>query len=89
MMQLDVIKSAANRSRKADALLVEAIAQDLWSRRSGDGTLNWGAVERHLDGIVEQARIDAREIPGRPCLAGRGRAASDAPGGGSEAIRAR
>jgi hypothetical protein len=41
--------------------LVAAIAEELWRLFGGNDTLNWIEAEWHLQRIVAQARVEARE----------------------------
>lgn len=41
--------------------LVSAIAEELWRLYGGDEQLNWFKAERHLERIVGQAWLEARE----------------------------
>ena len=64
-MQL-VNGSAADGAREArvSRRLVETIAQEVWLLHGRNGTLNWAAVERHLNRLVERARRGARHPRG-------------------------
>ncbi|MCI0366330.1 MAG: hypothetical protein L0Y44_03885 [Phycisphaerales bacterium] len=59
-----VIHPAAEPDHEVDVTkrLVGAIARELWLRYGGNETLNWIEAERHLQGIVEDARKQAEDM---------------------------
>jgi hypothetical protein len=78
-----IIRPIVNPQREVDLTrqLVSAIAEELWRLYGGNEQLNWLEAERHLEGIVAEARTNGREtglvlVDARAAGAG---ASSDAP----------
>lgn len=61
-------RSVPDREREVSEMrrLIGAIAREVRRLYGARGTLDWTAVERHLGGIVQQARADARRSRSLP-----------------------
>lgn len=58
-----IVRPILDRQRELDLThrLVSAIAEELWRLFGGNETLNWIDADWHLQRIVAQARVEARE----------------------------
>ena len=69
-----VISPVVDPQREIDLTqrLVAAIAEELWRHYGGNEELNWLEAEMHLQGIVGEAKAEAREtviVAARPPIA--------------------